>query len=247
MLLPIASAAIIALTGYTFHVSVGGPPPAPSQGELVKGTDLFPGFNKWYRTTFRIYHVLLYTIFACEIAICTILAQGSTLSPENHRMLNICPNKTSLDKTLYPQGRLPDLAALACALGISSSIFRTWAQRSLGKLFTWEVTIRPGHRIYTAGPYSLVRHPSYTGLTLSFASQAILFMSKHTYVKECIGGQFPVAYQIGVPLAIVWQGIVVANMMKRTVKEDGVLKKEFGKEWEEWAQRTKYRILPGIF
>lgn len=29
--------------------------------------------------------------------------------------------------------------------------------------------------------------------------------------------------------------------------EDGALKKEFGKEWDEYAQRVPYCVLPGVY
>ena len=40
---------------------------------------------------------------------------------------------------------------------------------------------------------------------------------------------------------------VTANLVRRTVEEDAILKKEFGGQWEEWAKRTPYRLIPYIF
>jgi len=37
------------------------------------------------------------------------------------------------------------------------------------------------------------------------------------------------------------------SSIKRTIVEDAMLKKEFGKEWDEWAGRVKYRMIPGVF
>ena len=39
--------------------------------------------------------------------------------------------------------------------------------RALGKLFTFEMSIRNGHQLITDGPYSVVRHPAYTGVILT--------------------------------------------------------------------------------
>ncbi|TMK34849.1 MAG: hypothetical protein E6G58_10735 [Actinobacteria bacterium] len=54
---------------------------------------------------------------------------------------------------------------MAVGLGIASSgvVLRTWAIVTLGRFFTDDVTIQPGHRVVTAGPYRWVRHPSFTG------------------------------------------------------------------------------------
>lgn len=39
-------------------------------------------------------------------------------------------------------------------------------------------------------------------------------------------------------------GYVVTLRMER---EDIVLSKEFGKEWNMWARRTPYKIIPSIY
>jgi protein-S-isoprenylcysteine O-methyltransferase Ste14 len=36
--------------------------------------------------------------------------------------------------------------------------------RALGRLFTFEMSIRSDHKLITDGPYSIVRHPGYTGI-----------------------------------------------------------------------------------
>ncbi|KIJ31366.1 hypothetical protein M422DRAFT_266885 [Sphaerobolus stellatus SS14] len=35
--------------------------------------------------------------------------------------------------------------------------------RTLGKFFTFKITIRPEYKIMDIGPYGVVRHPAYTG------------------------------------------------------------------------------------
>jgi protein-S-isoprenylcysteine O-methyltransferase Ste14 len=39
--------------------------------------------------------------------------------------------------------------------------------RELGRLFTFEMSIRKDHKLVTSGPYSIVRHPGYTGAVLT--------------------------------------------------------------------------------
>ena len=45
---------------------------------------------------------------------------------------------------------------------------RWWAIVVLGRFFTVDVTIEKDHELVEAGPYRLVRHPSYTGVLLAF-------------------------------------------------------------------------------
>ena len=43
-------------------------------------------------------------------------------------------------------------------------LFAWWARLHLGRLWSGAITMKEHHRIVNTGPYSLVRHPIYTGL-----------------------------------------------------------------------------------
>jgi protein-S-isoprenylcysteine O-methyltransferase Ste14 len=43
------------------------------------------------------------------------------------------------------------------------------------------------------------------------------------------------------------QALAVAGMLTRTKLEDQMMKREFGKRWDEWAARTPWRLLPGLY
>ncbi|KAF9936881.1 hypothetical protein BGZ67_001898 [Mortierella alpina] len=63
---------------------------------------------------------------------------------------------------------LATLAALAgCAL-------RKWSFVTLDRFFTYQLTIRSGHKLVQTGPYKYLRHPSYTGAILNSISTFIL-------------------------------------------------------------------------
>ena len=56
------------------------------------------------------------------------------------------------------------LGAFLAALG---GYIRYCCFRALGRLFTFEMSIRDEHELITDGPYGVVRHPSYTGAILT--------------------------------------------------------------------------------
>jgi len=47
-------------------------------------------------------------------------------------------------------------------------------------------------------------------------------------------------------VALFWANFVV-TAFKRSAKEDKALKDKFGEYWMRWAERTRYRLFPGIF
>ena len=53
---------------------------------------------------------------------------------------------------------------LMCA-GIA---IRQWAVMLLGRFFTVDVRVHPGQTVVESGPYRWVRHPSYTGMIVTF-------------------------------------------------------------------------------
>lgn len=161
-------------------------------------------------------------------------------------MVEMCPT-SSLSDRIYPNGQLSPLVWIACLCMTFGALFRAWSQDSLGQFFTWEPAIRPGHKLYTAGPYSIVRHPSYTGADILYGGQILFGFAKHTFLSECVAWKYPFAYSILCVFVVLFVTVGVLNMQKRVVTEDEMLKKEFGKEWEEWARKTRYRLFPGIW
>jgi len=52
----------------------------------------------------------------------------------------------------------------------------------------------------------------------------------------------------GIRLLVILLAVTLFGMSYRRVsKEDALLKKQFEKEWERWAEKTRSRLIPGIF
>ena len=62
------------------------------------------------------------------------------------------------------------LVAIACA-GLA---FTWWARIHLGRLWSTSVTRKADHRIVDTGPYGIVRHPIYTGISLAAFATAVM-------------------------------------------------------------------------
>ncbi|HEX6679821.1 MAG TPA: isoprenylcysteine carboxylmethyltransferase family protein [Gaiellaceae bacterium] len=64
-------------------------------------------------------------------------------------------------------GRWP-LFVVGIVLMCAGIAIRQWAVALLGELFTIDVRVHKGQSVIERGPYRWVRHPSYTGLILTF-------------------------------------------------------------------------------
>jgi len=249
MLPTILSVAALAGSAYSIHLALNPRPPPVPRNERVKGSEIFPTFSEFFRASLKVYQMTLYSTMFCEIGACILRAEGKFHTPEEMEqsmMLSMCPTN-SLDSVLYPGAQLSPLLWFCCSCIISGALFRAWSVRSLGKFFTWEISIRPGHKLYTDGPYAMVRHPAYAGAVTIGIGQTLFYMASGTFVKECLGSRYPLAFNIGRFILSLHTAIGVTTIFRRTVMEDKLLKKEFGKEWEEWAKRVRYRLYPGVY
>ena len=115
--------------------------------------------------------------------------------------------------------------AIALGLLLVGLAIRWFSILSLGKMFTVNVAIQSDHVLYQQGFYKFVRHPSYTGLLIAFLGLAI---DHGTWIDVAI---------IMIP--------ITAALFYRILKEEEALIGKFGKQYEEYAARTK-RLIPGI-
>jgi protein-S-isoprenylcysteine O-methyltransferase Ste14 len=71
---------------------------------------------------------------------------------------------------IVPAARIrPGAAAFAAGLAVllAGLALRGWSFKTLGQYFTFTVMVSSDQPVVTAGPYHLLRHPSYTGLLLA--------------------------------------------------------------------------------
>lgn len=122
---------------------------------------------------------------------------------------------------------LPDGIQIAALLVIFlGSNIGTWAMLA-NRFFSSQVRIQRdrGQTVVSTGPYRFVRHPGYAGGVLSWLAAPIFFSS----------------YWLVIPTVI-----VIALTVVRTALEDRTLMGELP-GYREYAQKVRYRLLPGIW
>ena len=71
--------------------------------------------------------------------------------------------------------RTPEALAWACVAAVFVGLaFTWWARIHLGRLWSSSVGRKAAHHIVDTGPYGIVRHPIYTGITLASVATAAM-------------------------------------------------------------------------
>ena len=126
----------------------------------------------------------------------------------------------------------------------ASGILRVWCYKALGSLFTFEVTIRPDHKLITSGPYAIVRHPSYTAIPFMNIGVILAVLCPGSYVYECGMMSTPVGGILVVWFAML--GLIIVSAFGRGRIEDEGLRKEFGEKWVSYSRAVSCRYIPGL-
>ena len=129
---------------------------------------------------------------------------------------------------------------------VAGAKIRKACYNTLGKFFTFQLALFKEHKLVTWGPYADVRHPSYSGLLLAIAGIATVGMGPGSYLYE--SGSLANRWVAGsAAVWALWWVSVAGGVVRRVLKEDAVLKNQFGQEWEEWAKRTPYKLIPYLY
>ncbi|MBN2561803.1 MAG: isoprenylcysteine carboxylmethyltransferase family protein [Phycisphaerae bacterium] len=137
------------------------------------------------------------------------------------------PVLAGLDAVRYQWALLPLWpVSLGAVLHIAGDAFILWSM-IVNPYLEGGVRIQSecGHRVITTGPYAFVRHPMYVGFILVLAGIPLVLGSSWTFL--------PV-------------GIVALLLVVRTVFEDRMLREELP-GYEDYTQKTRRRLLPGIW
>src|SRR5438132_2068071 len=104
-------------------------------------------------------------------------------------------------------------------------LVRQWAIAVLGRFFSLTVRVAEDHRVVEQGPYRLVRHPSYTGVLITFIGLALAVQSAGALLV--LLGVFSISYGY------------------RMIVEEKALLSELGDDYANYKKRTK-RLIPYI-
>jgi protein-S-isoprenylcysteine O-methyltransferase Ste14 len=134
---------------------------------------------------------------------------------------------SGLDRRFGWSSGVPLAAQLAAlVLFALGDLFAFWAMWS-NAFFATTVRIQDerGHAVATSGPYRYVRHPGYSGWLVCNILPPLIFDSLWAFIPAAL---------------------TVLIILIRTAAEDCTLQEELP-GYREYAQRVRYRLLPGVW
>ncbi|KIJ31661.1 hypothetical protein M422DRAFT_185621 [Sphaerobolus stellatus SS14] len=125
-------------------------------------------------------------------------------------------------------------------------LIREACYRPMGRLFTFQIAIRPNHKIIDTGPYGIVRHPSYTGAIFLITGGVFVAIGPQAYIRSCGLMSSSITLKVLAWVWTVYSSYILYSLLRRGPVEDRGLHDHFGKEWENYASRVPYMYIPGV-
>jgi len=83
-------------------------------------------------------------------------------------------------------------------------------------------------------------------MEIYFVGLSLCQLGRGSFLREII---IPIG-MLGPILATMWGGFLLwmaVLLAQRCPLEDAALRKQFGAEWEEWAKKTPYKLVPFVY
>jgi protein-S-isoprenylcysteine O-methyltransferase Ste14 len=114
--------------------------------------------------------------------------------------------------------------SLGLALCVAGAALAIWARHLLGANWSGNVQVKEDHELITAGPYSRVRHPIYTGLLAMFAGSALM---------------------VGDIRGLVALAVMSVSFWLKLRAEEKWMLEQFGDRYRRYMQGTR-ALVPGL-
>ncbi|KAK3804725.1 MAG: hypothetical protein JOS17DRAFT_725557 [Linnemannia elongata] len=209
--------------------------------------------------------IVLISISVLETVLYLVLMANNSTSVGSGAASGILKGSSSLplhDQVIFQEMAVlktwQKVATVLCLLGYA---LRKWSFVTLDRFFTYQLTIRSGHKLVQSGPYTYLRHPSYTGAILNGVCFTFLLFHQGLWnVFTLLASRAASAVlqtKVAVPTSVLgfeteyWTMLSYGLMMVygtayRVRNEEAMLKSHFGREWDVYASK-RWRFIPFVY
>jgi protein-S-isoprenylcysteine O-methyltransferase Ste14 len=139
----------------------------------------------------------------------------------------LIPIAAGLDRLFHGTPAFPVWVSIVSLAGLVFGYgFSSWAM-IVNRFFSGTVRIQTerGHHVVSEGPYRIMRHPGYAGALFGYVFISPLLDSLWAFIPA---------------------GLLLVVVFVRTALEDKTLQAELP-GYAEYAQKTRYRLIPGVW
>lgn len=151
------------------------------------------------------------------------------------------PIPRNAQKIAFSNAYLFGFLCMCIGAGIRAACYRR-----LGHLFTFQLSLKRAHRLVTDGPYSVVRHPSYVGSCFFYIGACCAQLGPGSWLTANGVWDAPLG-RVLVSLYLLDSVYTCTFLILRVKNEDLALKREYGQQWENWAKKTPYKLIPFVY
>ena len=120
----------------------------------------------------------------------------------------------------YPQSFIWNWVTSVALIGILAGLaLRVWAVLTLGRYFTWFITVHDDHQVIRSGPFRFIRHPAYCGAW-------ILFIFTVVFIHAWFAAAFSLLLQL-------------SAYVRRIRYEEDMMVDKFGDRYEAYRREVK--------
>lgn len=135
---------------------------------------------------------------------------------------------TPASDSIWSRGVLPP-SEWRLPIGVGMTMvglaFAIWARIALGRMWSGRITLKEDHVIVERGPYGIVRHPIYTGLTVALLGTAL--------ARNLV-------------LTFVGVGLMTIGWILKLKQEERLLEGHFGAAYADYRGRVK-GLIPWLW
>ncbi|KAJ8496218.1 hypothetical protein ONZ45_g12552 [Pleurotus djamor] len=137
-------------------------------------------------------------------------------------------------------GGLPPAMVVGAIMCISGSLLRHSCLKTMGKMLDFKFRAHADRKLIISGPYKYARHPSYTGWFSMIIGVTLAVLAPESSLN---GYGAPHMHKA---VAGVQAVLTIAMLSIRMHAEEQGLRETFGKEWDKFAEKVPYYLVPGI-
>ncbi|RPD60591.1 hypothetical protein L226DRAFT_460934 [Lentinus tigrinus ALCF2SS1-7] len=221
---------------YAFHPPTNPPPKEVADREKFGSADMITKLTGWFPAVGAL------VSYSFHFAECAAVIAHEFPSETSSKVLSfLFKDPSAADRLVI--GRTFIAGFLLLTVG---GALRKVCYDTLGKFFTYQLAIFKDHKLITSGPYGVVRHPAYIAFLMANTGFLTILYAPGSYLWE--SGLLETRW---IAAFLGTFGLMAASLLvvtvRRVPREDAVMRKEFGKEWEQWAKRTPYRLIPYLY